>query len=131
MKKLLFLLLIPFFIQCSSKQKIAQNEIIIVQKKENKKGVQIVLKSVFDDSRCPSNVTCVWAGEVSVQVEVYENNVYKKSKTITFNYKNKAENIVWFTNYYKEKEIKEVLVLPYPENSKAINPEDYYIKIVF
>lgn len=131
MKNLILLLLIPVFIQCSCKQKIVEKENIISQKRVNKSGIQFRLKSVFDDSRCPKNVTCVWAGEVSVEVEVYENNVLKESKTMTFTNKNKSENVAWFTNYLKEKEIKEVLVLPYPENGKTLNPEDYYLKLEY
>ena len=125
------MLLIPFFIQCSCNKKLVENENIITQKIVNKSGVQFRLKNVSDDSRCPTNVTCVWAGEVSAKIEVYENNVLKETKTMTFNYKNKTENVAWFTNYFKEKAIKDVLVLPYPENGKTINPEDYYLKLEF
>jgi hypothetical protein len=40
-------------------------------------GENITLKfvEVTSDSRCPQNVTCVWAGEVSCLVEVTKNNL--------------------------------------------------------
>lgn len=35
----------------------------------------IILYTIKDDSRCPANVTCVWAGEVRVQITFQENGV--------------------------------------------------------
>lgn len=124
-------MLISIFIQCSSKQKQIERKIIISQKLAVKKGIQILLKRVYDDSRCPKNVSCVRAGEVSVELEVYEKNVLNTTKTLTFNAKNKAQNTAWFANYFKGKDIKDVLVLPYPENGKPINPDHYYLKLEY
>ena len=44
------------------------------QKKNVKKGYSLRLKSIFDDSRCPQNTQCIWAGEVSVTLEIYKKN---------------------------------------------------------
>jgi hypothetical protein len=50
----------------------AQTEIKITTKKcIPKKGYYLQLKNVWDDSRCPEGVNCVWAGEVSVSIKVY------------------------------------------------------------
>ena len=38
-----------------------------------KKGFYIRLKEVVEDSRCPKDVTCIWAGQAVVIVEVFEN----------------------------------------------------------
>ena len=68
MKKLLTLALLFF-----SFSFYAQNEIKVTSKKcLPKKGYHVRLKSCFDDSRCPEGVNCIWAGEVSIVVEVYK-----------------------------------------------------------
>ena len=38
---------------------------------------QITLLNVLDDSRCPSDVTCIWEGTVSAEV-----NILKEGKTV-------------------------------------------------
>lgn len=86
--------------------------------------------NVFDDSRCPENVQCIWAGEVSVIVEVYNDKKFVEEKTITFNSKNREENNLWFSKYYSGK-IKSVGVLPYPKDGVVVKEKKKYIKIVF
>jgi len=50
----------------------AQNETKITSKKcIPRKGFHLRLKAVINDSRCPEGVTCIWAGEVSATIEVY------------------------------------------------------------
>ncbi|TRO67286.1 hypothetical protein [Christiangramia sabulilitoris] len=44
---------------------------------------QIVFKKVISDSRCPIEVTCVWAGEVKVLLEFYEDGKRKGEKIVT------------------------------------------------
>jgi len=38
------------------------------------RGTSVTLRflGVIEDSRCPSDTTCVWAGEVKVQIEILE-----------------------------------------------------------
>jgi len=45
---------------------------------------QIKFVEVVSDSRCPSDVTCVWAGEAKVRVEIYKNGQFSEEKEITF-----------------------------------------------
>lgn len=126
MRKLIILL--SLFIGLMS---FGQTEIKITQKKcIPKKGYYLRLKSVFDDSRCPENVQCIWAGEVSVIVEVYNDKKFVEEKTITFNSKNREENNLWFSKYYSVK-IKSVGVLPYPKEGVVVKDKKKYIKIVF
>lgn len=126
MRKLIILL--SLFIGLMS---FGQTEIKITQKKcISKKGFHLQLKSVFDDSRCPEGVNCVWAGEVSATIKVYKDKKLVEEKHITFNATNRLENIKWFENYYSKK-IKSVGVLPYPKDGVAIKPKNQYLKIVF
>lgn len=95
-----------------------------------KKGYHLKLKSVFDDSRCPEGVTCVWAGEVSVIIEVYKDKQLIEERTIIFNSKNREENIKWFENYYSKK-IKLLRVVPYPKDGIVVKEKNKFIEVVF
>jgi hypothetical protein len=112
----------------------AQNNITITQKKcIPKKGFHLKLQRVFDDSRCPEGVTCIWAGEVSVVVEAYKDKQFIEAKTMTLNAKNSEENAKWFLNYLPNgtKIIKSIAVLPYPKKDKITNSKKKYITIGF
>ena len=110
---------------------LAQSDVKITSKKcIPKKGFHLKLLRIFDDSRCSENVTCVWAGEVSAVVEVYNNKKLVEEKTITFNSKNSEENTAWFSNYYQGK-IKNVEVVPYPKEGIVVKAKKQYIKISF
>lgn len=52
--------------------------------------VSIKLLDVLEDSRCPSGVQCVWAGQVKLLVEVIDNDK-KETKEITLKGNNKPE----------------------------------------
>ena len=110
---------------------LAQSDVKITSKKcIPKKGFHLKLLRVFDDSRCPENVTCIWAGEVSAVVEVYNNKKLVEEKTVIFNSKNQEENILWFSNYYQKK-ITNVAVMPYPKEGVVVKAKKQYIVIYF
>jgi len=128
MKKLLFVLIL-----CFSFSLFAQQTVKISSKKcIPKKGFYLKLKSVVTDSRCPEDVTCIWAGEVSVVIEVYNNKQILEEKTISFNTNNNnyQENAAWFSKFYSKK-IKTIAVLPYPKSGLVVKPGEYYIFISF
>jgi len=126
MKKLLILLTLLFSISF-----FAQAPIKITTKKcIAKRGYHLKLKSVFNDSRCPEGTTCIWAGEVSVIVEVYIDKKFVEEKTMTFNSKNREENNLWFSRYFSGK-IKGVGVLPTKKEGVVVKPHKQYINITF
>jgi len=56
-----------------------------------KKGnVSLKLDSILEDSRCPSDVECIWAGQVKLLVEVTKNGK-KETKEIIFKDNAKSE----------------------------------------
>src|SRR5690606_39790357 len=57
--------------------KVLQGETIVI------KGVSIKFLEVIEDSRCPTHVTCIWAGRAIVKVEVIANGK-KEEKILTF-----------------------------------------------
>lgn len=95
-----------------------------------KKGYHLKLIKVLNDSRCPEGLTCVWPGEVSVVIALYNHKQLLEEKTIVFNSKNREENIKWFENFYSKK-IKHVRVVPYPKEGIVVKEKNKFIEVVF
>ena len=113
MKNLILILMIIWNANLLAQIKNTDYFEINQQKKNVKKGYSLRLKSIFDDSRCPQNTQCIWAGEVSVTLEIYKKNKLIEEKTITINSKNLLENKCWFENYFPKK-MQSIQVFPYP-----------------
>jgi len=71
-----------------------------------------------EDSRCPQDVNCVWAGNAKVTVKV--TNRRGESKTFDLNTNLDAKSVK-FDGY----EIKLGNVTPYPRSNVRINPSGY------
>lgn len=76
--------------------------------------------SEINDSRCPSDVVCVWAGKADVKIELSS----PLSSTITLNTWNNQTDTIG--NY----SFKLVGVSPYPVSTKIIKTEDYDVKLI-
>lgn len=86
-------------------------------------NTQIKFKKVIEDSRCPKDVQCVWAGEAKVLVEVYENGAYKEDQELTFGALTQRLAII-------NKDLLGVEALklqPYPESSIPKDQMQYYL----
>jgi hypothetical protein len=126
MKKLFLLLALLFSISF-----YAQNEVKITTKKcIPKKGYHLKLVKVFDDSRCPEGVSCIWAGEVSATFQVYKDKKLVEEKTLVFNSKNAEENKNLFQNYYSKK-IKSIGVIPYPKEGVDVKTNQQFVRVTF
>lgn len=95
-----------------------------------KKGIQLRVKRIINDSRCPEEVQCIWAGEVSVEIIIYKDKKVIELKTLTINSKNSEENTGWFQQYYKIK-IKKIGVFPSLKTGVLINPKSYYMMVYY
>ena len=111
------------------KKPVEKKSIIFTQKIANKKGVQLVLKSVESDSRCPEGVNCIWAGECEIQVAVYKDKKLIDTETITISPKLQKENLAWIKEYYPTLNITEISILPYPKSEVVTNPKNYFVKL--
>ena len=134
MKKLvLFLFMIINSLVLAQSPKSEKVKYVTIKQKvcPNQKGVQLVLKAISNDSRCPEGVTCIWAGEVTAVVSVYKNSKLIEDSTLVFSMKNEEVNKKWLASYLSEKQkgIKSIRVLPYPKEGSKINPKEYYLKI--
>ena len=95
------------------------------------KGIQLVLKQVISDARCPVGVDCVWAGEAQVLVSVYQNKKWMDEEVLTFSSKKAEENKAWLskTLAIPIAKIKSIQLVPYPKDSIKIDPKAYSIKV--
>lgn len=80
---------------------------------------------VRDDSRCPSDVTCVWAGNARVQLLATNG---RETKTITLNSNISAPSPAdgSFAGYT----VKLVNLNPYPLSKRRIAPGGYVVRLV-
>jgi hypothetical protein len=69
---LLFVALILGLIQVSLAQAQSQMQLRVGQQKSISNGkVRVKFISVTEDSRCPADVDCVWAGNAKVKIQVW------------------------------------------------------------
>ena len=86
------------------------------------KGTKLRIRfvAVENDSRCPSDVTCVWAGNAAVRLQL---GTGRGSKTVTLN-TSKSPSFVGETEYHGYK-VKLVELSPYPRSDRKIARHDY------
>lgn len=98
---------------------------------------RIKFKKVVSDSRCPNGVTCIWAGEVQVLIEFYEDGELKGEKVISGSNISIGKNEVVagtdisIAEFFNAKglKIKGIEVLPYPQANRKISPEEYSLNL--
>ena len=79
------------------------------------------------DSRCPSNVTCIWAGNVIVDYEVYKDGNFLETRKMTI--ENNSEDR---TMIDAAEQLKAYSVAPYPRPSMRKIPQvDYVVNLVW
>jgi hypothetical protein len=81
-------------------------------------GLDVTFVNVTEDSRCPSDVTCVWAGQVSVVVDV---KAPSGSNQLTLTLTGGQSEAKAVGNY----SIRLADIQPYPLSTKEILPSDY------
>ncbi|HET8803764.1 MAG TPA: hypothetical protein VFM72_04235 [Aequorivita sp.] len=102
--------------------KVPQGETIVI------KGVSIKFLEVIEDSRCPTGVTCIWAGRAIVKVEVIANGK-KEEKILTFGEVRPGEEKN--TTLYNSGKfaINGLTLNPYP-NSESTGKDTGYVLVV-
>ena len=115
------------FFSLSCKQETLPESFILGQEKNfewgtdyysNANNIKLTITEI-NDSRCPSDVVCVWQGEAVVKIEV-ETSTIKTIKLSTFD--NQKDTIDLFS-------IELIDVSPYPVSTKNIELEDYTVKL--
>lgn len=91
-----------------------------------REGLRIKFVSVNEDSRCPTDVQCVWAGNAAVRLDVSIRG--KGSKTLTLNTNNRSPSVD--ENLYRSYKLKLVDLRPYPRSNRKIAPGDYVVTLL-
>jgi len=86
-------------------------------------GLEVEFDSVADDSRCPRNVTCVWAGNAKIVLKVKKGA--GKPANVELN-----TNINPKTSRYLEYELRVKELKPYPESEVRIKSSDYEVTLL-
>ena len=86
------------------------------------KGTQLRIKflAVENDSRCPKDVTCVWAGNAAVSLHLSNRT---GSQTIIRNTSTSPQFVT--DSEYRGFRVKLVSLSPYPRSKRKIAPGDY------
>lgn len=90
---------------------------VIIQEK-----LTIKFKSVEEDSRCPIDAVCVWAGNAAVSLELKDSQ--QDGQIVTLNTYLEPQNIEFSNLILALKELK-----PYPKTNEIINPKDYIVNL--
>jgi len=132
MKRNLVLLLIGFTLVCCSDSLTNYHEVSLDKEFSlgvgesaivSRHGVVIKFQTVEEDSRCPMDAICIWAGNAVVVLQLKESNRNEQNtKLNTF----LDPKIVGYSDLIIE--LKGLS--PYPQSDVIINPNDYVAKLV-
>ena len=127
MKKLLFLLLLVSGIGFSQDKPIEVPKIMVkipLGETVHFENASVKFIKVLEDSRCPKDVTCVWAGQAKLLVEVTETGKNPVQMELLFGGRQK-KNILCSMNGYN---LKGISVSPYPVSDDNGN-RDYALLV--
>lgn len=128
MKKTIGFLAIILVMSCASKKEDVTTDMKINKLSEE---YSFQVKEIISDSRCPKDVTCVWAGEVELILAIYKEGVFYKEEPMIVNFKKFAVNKLLLEKYTSTKKIKSIEVLPEKQQSVEISLKDYSLRIEF
>ena len=84
-------------------------------------NILVRFSNVTSDSRCPSDVTCIWQGEITIQIDVKKENTDFESIPLGEN-----DEVPIFGKYL----IQLLKVEPYPQSTHEIQPDEYVATLV-
>jgi len=80
--------------------------------------IEIEFLDVLEDSRCPSNVTCVWAGNGEVEIRFSDEKIRLNTYL--------EPHVAAISNV----DIQLISLNPYPEHPRQFKKEDYVIRLL-
>lgn len=89
-------------------------------------SLRIKFAAVEDDSRCPANVRCIWAGNAAVRLNVSTSRSDGKSLTLNTS---RSSSLVGERQYQGYK-VWLLGLNPYPESDKRIAAGDYTVTLL-
>ena len=114
---LILTLVFSGFVAAKAQTTVETKVLINKQKIVTKDKLAIKFVSLVEDSRCPTDTNCVWAGNAKIKVQISKG---KSAQTFEMN-SNLEPQIVEFAGY----EIKLVALDPKPASNIRINRNGY------
>lgn len=125
MKKAILLLLLCIGFSCADNDIGTEGSINLKVKgcfDKFESGAKICLDSIFNDSRCPTGVVCVWEGDAVAAFTLTKSNTIRSFNLHT-NSKFQNDTII------EGIAIKLLRITPYPISNQSIDPDDYRAEI--
>lgn len=125
MKKAILLLLVCIGFSCANNDIATRGNINLKVDgcfDKFERDARICLDSIFNDSRCPTGIVCVWEGDAVAAFTLTKNNTVKSFNLHT-NSKFQNDTIIEGIT------IKLLKIAPYPNADQPINPTDYSVEI--
>ena len=88
-------------------------------------GISVSFLEVIEDSRCPRNVECMWAGEAKVKISIGTDDGELIEKTIVF--KNGMSVIA---GLFENKELQFLKLSPYPDANISLADRAPYALLI-
>lgn len=86
-------------------------------------GLKISFSAVVEDSRCPTGVNCIWAGNGKINIKVSKTG--KKAAAVQLNTGAEPQHLS-----YGEYDIKLVGLNPYPKQDAPVKRGDYVATLI-
>lgn len=134
-RSILFVFLSFCFVSVFSQEEgKAESAPLIITKMAIGKSMQlgdytIKFVEVIEDSRCPSDVTCVWAGEAKVKVLIHKGEEIISEKTITIG-ANGVDPIIAEILKTENNTLLGYNLSPYPKTSRKIPNSEYMLGLI-
>ena len=97
-------------------------------KKQVADGLSITFEAITEDSRCPCEADCIWAGEIGVKIKMEANGTALTKLFTLDGYEGDSGGV--FETDFESYTIKLLDVLPYPCNGEPDSDGDYSIEVV-
>ena len=130
MKPIYIIIFIPVFLFSCSKENISEtfspgveNEFRIQSEYRSADHLLKFIITEINDSRCPSDVVCVWEGKADVKIEV--ESPVKGNFILSTYHSNTNSSIDTLGNY----SFQLIDVSPYPVSTKTIHLKDYKVTL--
>lgn len=92
-------------------------------------GHTVKFIKVLEDSRCPKNTNCIWEGRAKILVEISSDEMDAIQKELIFGKVNPGESddLTLFSS--NEKNIKAIVLDPYPSSEDTTDSKNYVLLI--
>lgn len=130
-----FLVLFLSFTLTIAQESIKRNSTDVIHKLEVQKTVEfgsekMKFVKVIEDSRCPTDTNCIWAGELKILIEFYNNNSLIEEKEFVFGSEAIHPNAMKLLRTMNTKSLYAYTVSPYPSSKKLIDPQTYCLEFI-